>query len=79
MHDRYTAIQRSSWPPLSGMRRIVYWCGRALQGLGLVLIWWVLLLFVGPASMWVLIYWSMIAIGVFYCGWMCTAWVKRRV
>lgn len=79
MHDRYTVLQRSSLPPLTGVRRIVYWCGRILQGLGLVLIWWVLLLFVGTASMWVLIYWSLLAIVVFVGGWVCTAWVKRRI
>lgn len=79
MQNRYTTIQRSSLPPLTGARRLLYWCGRVLQGLGLVLIWWVLLLFVGTASMWVLIYWTMIATGVFYGGWMCIAWVKRRV
>jgi hypothetical protein len=79
MHDRYTATQRFTLPPLTGMRRLVYWCGRILQILGLVLIWWVLLLFVGTASMWVLIYWSIMAIAVFFGGWVCIAWAKRRI
>ncbi len=79
MHDRCPAALRFSLSPLTGVRRVVYWCGRLLQVLGLVLIWWVLLLFVGTASMWVLIYWSIIAIVVFVGGWVCTAWVKRRV
>ena len=81
MHHRSTSIQQKPSPPqpLRGRRRLIYCCGRALQGLGLLLIWWVLLLFAGTASMGVLLYWSMMAIGVFGCGWICIAWVKRRV
>lgn len=61
-----------------GVRGIVYWCGRTLQVLGLVLIWWVLLLFVGTASMGVLLYWSGAAALVFYGGWACTMWGTRQ-
>lgn len=64
-------------PPLVGFRRPLYWIGRGLQGLGLVLIWWVLLMFVGDAGMWVLLYWSLFAALVFYVGWACTLWAKR--
>jgi hypothetical protein len=81
MHDRYTAVQHTNpcAQRLTGVRRAVYWCGRILQGLGLVLLWCMLLLFAGTASMGVLIYWSVIAIAVFYCGWVCATWVKRQV
>ena len=63
--------------PLTGGRRIVYWCGRSLQVLGLVLVWWVLLLFAGVAGMGVLLWWSVAAAGVFYAGWACTVWAKK--
>ncbi len=43
------------------MRRLVYGCGRGLQLLGLLLIWWVLLLFAGFAGMGVLLRWGLLA------------------
>lgn len=60
-----------------GVRRVAYWCGRLLEGIGLLLIWWVLLLFAGVADMWTLLYWSLAATLVFYVGWVCTAWAKK--
>jgi hypothetical protein len=62
---------------LAGSRRVVYWCGRTLQVFGLLLLWWVLLLFAGVASMGVLLWWSMAAAAVFYAGWVCTLWVRK--
>ncbi len=59
------------------MRRLVYGCGRGLQLLGLLLIWWVLLLFVGFAGMGVLLRWGLFAAIVFYTGWGCAMWAKR--
>jgi len=61
-----------------GVRWIVYWCGRILQMLGLVLIWWVLLLFAGTAGMGVLLYWSTAAVLVFYAGWAGMMWATGR-
>jgi hypothetical protein len=61
-----------------GVRWVVYWCGRSLQMLGLVLIWWVLLLFAGTAGMGVLLYWSAAAALVFYAGWACMMWATGR-
>lgn len=61
---------------LRGARRVAYWCGRTLQVVGLVLIWWVLLLFAGPAGMGPLLYWSAAAALLFYTGWACTLWAK---
>jgi hypothetical protein len=80
MHHRYSSSQHNpvQSPPLRGRRRLVYACGRLLQGVGLLLIWWVLLLFAGTASMDVLLYWSLVAIGVFGSGWVCIVWVKSR-
>jgi hypothetical protein len=63
--------------PLSGGRRVLYWCGRSLQVLGLLLMWWVLLLFTGVASMGVLLWWGSAAAGVFYAGWACTMWARK--
>ena len=60
-----------------GLRRLAYWIGRVLQGLGLLLIWGVLLLFVGFPDMWPLLFWSLAAILVFGAGWLCTAWAKQ--
>ena len=62
---------------LTGGRRWLYTCGRVLQGFGLLLIWWVLLLFAGTADMHTLLFWSMAAVVVFYLGWVCTAWAKK--
>jgi hypothetical protein len=63
----------------SGFRRVVYWCGRGFQLLGLLLIWWVLLLFVSlaDAGMGMLLQWSLFAATVFYLGWAFTVWGKR--
>jgi hypothetical protein len=45
---------------------------------GLVLIWWILLLFAGTAGMGVLLYWSAAAALVFYAGWACMMWATRK-
>ena len=42
-----------------------------------MLMWWVLLMFAGAAGMWVLLYWSLLAVMVFYVGWTCILWAKR--
>jgi hypothetical protein len=63
---------------LVGARWLVYWCGRFLQMVGLVLIWWVLLLFAGTAGMGVLLYWSAAAALVFYAGWACMMWATGK-
>jgi hypothetical protein len=49
-----------------------------LQILGLVLIWWVLLLFAGTAGMSVLLYWGAAAALVFYVGWACMMWARGK-
>jgi hypothetical protein len=61
-----------------GVRWIAYWGGRILQMLGLVLVWWVLLLFPVTAGMSVLLYWSAAAALVFYVGWVCMRWAIRK-
>ena len=77
MSNGRAASSKRAAPPLAGWRRVVYWIGRCLQGLGLLLIWWVLLMFAGAAGMWVLLYWSLLAALVFYLGSACTWWAKR--
>jgi hypothetical protein len=61
----------------SGVRGAVYYSGRIIQGIGLLLIWWVLLLFTGAADMGTLLYWSFAAIVVFYLGWACATWARK--
>jgi len=61
-----------------GVRWVAYWCGRTLQVIGLVLLWWVLLLFAGTAGMGPLLYWSAAAVLVFYAGWACIMWATGR-
>jgi hypothetical protein len=77
MPQEQTVAQGAAARPLRGIRRLAYWIGRILQGLGLLLIWWVLLLFVGFADMWTLLFWSLAATLIFYTGWLCTAWAKQ--
>lgn len=63
--------------PPSGVRWVAYWCGRVLQVLGLLLLWWVLLLFAGVVDMGVLLRWGVVAAAVFYTGWACTVWARK--
>ncbi len=65
-------------PRLAGLRRVVYWCGRLLQMMGLLLLWWVLLLFTSVAGMGALVRVGLVAAVVFYAGWGCTLWAKKR-
>ncbi len=74
--DEVAAKRAMAQPSPRGIRRLVYWMGRVLQGLGLLLIWWVLLLFTGFADMWTLLFWTLVAALVFYIGWVCTLWSK---
>ncbi|MGE3541341.1 MAG: hypothetical protein AB7N91_28395 [Candidatus Tectimicrobiota bacterium] len=62
----------------NGVRWLVYWCGRLLQALGLLLISVVLLAFTETVGMWPLLYWSAVAALVFYLGWACTVWGKAK-
>jgi hypothetical protein len=48
-----------------------------LQVVGLLLLWWVLLLFAGVVDMGVLLRWSGVATVVFYTGWVCTVWARK--
>ena len=61
-----------------GVRWVIYWCGRTLQVIGLVLLWWVLLLFAGTAGMGVLLYWSAASALIFYAGWVCIIWARGK-
>ena len=64
-------------PGLRGLRWGIYWGGRLLQGLGMLLIWWVLLLFANVTGMGALLVWCGIAAAVFYTGWACTSWARK--
>ncbi len=63
---------------LAGLRRVAYWGGRLLQVMGLLLMWWILLLFTSVTGMSGLLRLGLIALGVFYAGWGCTAWARKR-
>ncbi|MGQ4807901.1 hypothetical protein NKDENANG_01267 [Candidatus Entotheonellaceae bacterium PAL068K] len=63
---------------LTGLRRMVYGCGRILQGMGLLLMVWILFLFASVAGMSALLLGVLIAAVVFYTGWGCTLWAKKR-
>lgn len=78
MRNAQSAISSPPRRP-RGFRRVVYWCGRGLQLLGLLLIWWVLLLFVSlaDAGMSILLQGCLLAAVVFYAGWACTVWGKK--
>lgn len=64
-------------PGLRGVRRMVYWAGRLLQGIGLIVLWWVLLLFASVTGMAALLVLSGMGVVIFLIGWACTAWVRQ--
>jgi hypothetical protein len=75
-----SSAQRSTSAPRrrpTGIRWLVYWSGRGLQVIGLLLLWWVLLLFADTNGMAVLLQLSLIAAVVFYAGWVCTVWARK--
>lgn len=59
--------------------RVVYWSGRTLQVVGLVLVWWVLLLFASVAGMGALLQSVFVAAVVFYTGWACATWARKSL
>lgn len=59
--------------------RAVYWGGRTLQVVGLVLIWWVLLLFANMARMGALLQSVLVAAVVFYTGWACATRARKSL
>src|SRR5262245_15448631 len=64
-------------PSLRGLRRGVYWGGRLLQSIGLLLILEVFLLFANIPGMDALLVWVGIAVAMFYSGWACTTWARK--
>ncbi len=76
-HRDHTISSRVQARRPTGFRCLVYGFGRILQGFGLLLLWWVLLLFAGVADMGTLLYWSLAAALLFYLGWVGTVWAKK--
>jgi hypothetical protein len=74
---RHPRTTQAALQSLTRRRQVLYWCGRSLQVFGLLLIWWILLLFAGAASMGMLLWWGMVATAVFYAGWACTMWARK--
>lgn len=74
-----TQHSRETIPPaLHGKYRFVYLGGRILQGCGLLLIWWVLLLFANTSDLAVVLYSGFaLAIVAFYLGVACTKWARK--
>lgn len=62
-----------------GFRRIVYWAGRICQVLGLLLLWWVLLLFPAIEDLRIFPYVGVAAAGAVFCvGWLVVRWAAGR-
>ena len=71
--DNEPSAKRSSPPRIghSGLWRIVYWAGRTCQAIGLLLLWWVLLLFPAVEDLRVFPYVGLAAAGAVFCvGWL---------
>lgn len=71
--DNEPLAKRSSTPRIrrSGLWRIVYWAGRTCQAIGLLLLWWVLLLFPAVEDLRVFPYVGLAAAGAVFCvGWL---------
>ncbi len=71
--------KRSVSRRLTGKYWFVHAGGRVLQAVGLLLIWWVLLLFTSAGDIAIVLYGGFaIAILLFYLGWGCTIWARKH-
>ena len=62
-----------------GFRRVVYWAGRMCQVLGLLVLWWVLLLFPAIEDLRIFPYVGLAAAGAVFCvGWLVVHWAAGR-
>lgn len=60
------------------LRRIAYWGGRLCQVLGLLLLWWLLLIFPAAEDIRTLLYGGVaVAAAVFYLGWLAIRWAVK--
>ncbi len=60
--------------------RAAYWGGRLCQALGLLLLWWMLLIFPTAEDIRTLLYGGVaVAAAVFYLGWLVIRWAVKAV
>lgn len=60
------------------LRRAAYWGGRLCQVLGLLLLWWILLVFPTAEDVRTLLYGGVaVAAAVFYLGWLVIRWAVK--
>ena len=58
--------------------RVAYWGGRLCQVLGLLLLWWILLIFPTAEDVRALLYGGVaVAAAVFYLGWLVIRWTVK--
>ena len=72
-HGNESSEKRSRW-----LRRVAYWGGRLCQVLGLLLLWWMLLIFPTAEDIRALLYGGVgVAAAVFYLGWLVVRWAVK--
>ena len=77
LSDKQARMKRPrATPRLPGrLRWFVYWAGRTLQVLGLLLLWWVLMLFPAVENLRIFPYVGVTAAGAVFCvGWVVVRW-----
>lgn len=58
--------------------RVAYWGGRLCQAFGLLLLWWILLVFPAAEDIRTLLYGGVaVAAAVFYVGWLVVRWAVK--
>lgn len=63
---------------LRRLGRVAYWGGRLCQLLGLLLLWWMLLIFPTAEDIRTLLYGGVaVAAAVFYLGWLVVRWAVK--
>ena len=61
------------------LRRAAYWGGRLGQVFGLLLLWWILLIFPTAEDIRTLLYGGVtVAAAVFYLGWLVVRWAVKE-
>jgi hypothetical protein len=72
-HGDESSEKGSRW-----LRRVAYWGGRLFQVLGLLLLWWLLLIFPTAEDIRALLYGGVaVAAAVFYLGWLVIRWAVK--
>ena len=81
VRENQPSVKRPSASPRrrGRFRRVMYWAGRMCQVLGLLVLWWVLLLFPAIEDLRIFPYVGLAAAGVVFCvGWIIVHWATGR-